>query len=115
MRSIYIYIYIYFFFFLPNGLVSTNETIIFKNTTKLLRILFPIHLNHVLFICLDVRAVEFVILMKPIGISAHVLMRLVKPIGISTHVLMRLVKPIGISTHVLMRSVKPIGISTHVL
>ena len=55
-----------------------------------------------LFISLDVRAVEFVILVKPIGISTHVLMRSVKPIGISTHVLMRSVKPIGISTHVLM-------------
>ena len=39
-----------------------------------LRILFPILLNHVLFISLHVRAVELVILVKPIGISTHVLM-----------------------------------------
>ena len=39
-----------------------------------LRILFPILLNQVLFISLHVRAVEFIILMKPIGISTHVLM-----------------------------------------
>ena len=39
-----------------------------------LRILFPILLNHVLFISLHVRAMELVILVKPIGISAHVLM-----------------------------------------
>ena len=36
--------------------------------------LFPITLNHVLFISLHVRAVELVILVKPIGISTHVLM-----------------------------------------
>ena len=39
-----------------------------------LRILFPILLNNVLFISLHVRAVELVILVKPIGISTHVLM-----------------------------------------
>ena len=37
--------------------------------------LFPILSNHVLFISLHVRAVELVILVKPIGISTHVLMR----------------------------------------
>ena len=39
-----------------------------------LRVLFPILLNHVLFISLHVRAVELVILVKLIGISTHVLM-----------------------------------------
>ena len=43
-----------------------------------LRILFPILLNHVLFISLHVRAVELVILVKPMGISTHLLPQLIK-------------------------------------
>ena len=63
-----------------------------------LRTLFPTLLNHVLFISLHVRAVEFVILVKPIGISAHVLMSISFGTKISTFLkILVLLKVVGIS------------------
>ena len=63
-----------------------------------LRILFPILLNHVLFISLHVRAVELVILVKPIGISTHVLMSISFGTKIPTFLnILVLLKVVGIS------------------
>ena len=65
-----------------------------------LRILFPILLNHVLFISLHVRAVELVILVKPIGISTHVLMSISFGTKIPTFLnILVLLKAVAISVH----------------
>ena len=63
-----------------------------------LRILFPILLNHVLFISLHVRADELMILVKPIGISTHVLMSISFGTKIPTFLnILVLLKVVGIS------------------
>ena len=61
-------------------------------------ILFPILLNHMLFISLHVQAVEFVILVKPIGISTHVLMSISFGTKIPTFLnILVLLKVVGMS------------------
>ena len=77
-----------------------NVKIIFSpfKLSLVLRILFPILLNHVLFISLHVRAVELVILVKPIGISTHVLMSISFGTKIPTFLnILVLLKVVGIS------------------
>ena len=61
-----------------------------------IKILFLILLNHVLFISLHVRAVELVILMKPIGI----LTRLLMSISFGTKI------PTFLNTSVLLKGVR---------
>ena len=72
---------------------QNNMKIIFNSM-----ILFLILLNHLLFISLHVRAVEFVILVKPIGILTHVLISISFGTKIPTFLnILVLLKIVGIS------------------
>ena len=63
-------------------------------------ILFPGLLNHVLFTSLRVRAVELVILVKPIGIFTHVLMNIF--FGTKIHMFLSILIVLGIVETVVM-------------
>jgi len=86
----------------PSWLIDKSVKDYLRNLALclVLKILFPSLLNHVLCTSLRVRAVELVILVKPIGIFTHVLMNIF--FGTKIHMFLNILIVLGIVGTVVM-------------